>query len=266
MIKIGDKVKIPKTKSVWGNLESSVCVRDAKKNGQDFMYVRSIKNDGRIAVADSKERGVGGDYFLESDLELYIEEVKEMIGFKVGDKVKKKDGTAFSNGAYILTIKEFNQYFANKEWRPTFKETGTHSSFESIELVVEEYKGFKEGSTLLLFSNFRKINKDSKGYYFVDANEKRTSGQSVPLKNLIDNFEKDIKVITKEDALLEKQLEQRLEMIQDLTQKNLELTNEVSMLNGVINSIDKEHLIVIEENKELRKQLERANRIIDNLI
>lgn len=77
--KIGQKVKIPKTKSVsnWGNLNSSISVRKAKENNQDFMYIVGIEDETYIVhyldELHKAEENRDGDFFLESDLEAYEE-------------------------------------------------------------------------------------------------------------------------------------------------------------------------------------------------
>jgi hypothetical protein len=52
-----------------------------------------------------------------------------MAKFKVGDRVRNKSGFAFSNGDKVVTISHYDDY------RPYFKETGTWSSEEELELV-----------------------------------------------------------------------------------------------------------------------------------
>lgn len=52
-----------------------------------------------------------------------------MAKFKVGDRVRNKSGFAFSNGDKVVTISHYDDY------RPYFKETGSWSSEEELELV-----------------------------------------------------------------------------------------------------------------------------------
>lgn len=65
------------------------------------------------------------------------------LGFKPGDKVRKKDGTTFSNGEMVVTVKGWDfEYEA--ENRVALKETGTHIEVTQIEKVETEME-FKVG-------------------------------------------------------------------------------------------------------------------------
>ena len=78
--KVGDRV-VPHSKTVegWGKLSSSGVWEKAKDNEQPFLYI--TKRDDRYdkpdnpcyAASDNLE---GGDYFMESDLTLYVETPK----------------------------------------------------------------------------------------------------------------------------------------------------------------------------------------------
>ena len=58
-----------------------------------------------------------------------------MSKFKVGDKVKRKDGIVFSNQKEIATVGEWTFGFESGN-RVALVETGTHTSVNSIELVT----------------------------------------------------------------------------------------------------------------------------------
>lgn len=58
-----------------------------------------------------------------------------MSKFKVGDKVKHRDGSAFSNGKHIATVAEWGFGFKMGD-SVALKETDTYISVNSIELVT----------------------------------------------------------------------------------------------------------------------------------
>ncbi len=93
--KVGDKVKLPKQKSIYGYLGGSVVYRKAIKNNQDYMYINEIVFDDVFAPKYEYFYTVGnkmynkdedeipsGDYFAEEDLELY-EEQKTKINIPI---------------------------------------------------------------------------------------------------------------------------------------------------------------------------------------
>ena len=100
--KIGDKVKIPKTKHGQPNPEKmSVCVRQVLEKGQDFLYIVKIY-DHVISLRHIYTPREGGDFFMLSEIELYekVEETETFIplGIKNNGKdiflVSEKDGTS----------------------------------------------------------------------------------------------------------------------------------------------------------------------------
>lgn len=74
--KIGQKVKLPKTKSVegWGSLISSYHWNTAVDNNQDYMYITGFDEDLRCYEVGWRIDYNEGDFYLESDLELYDSE------------------------------------------------------------------------------------------------------------------------------------------------------------------------------------------------
>lgn len=82
--KVGDKVKLPKTKSAGGSLPSSV-IRRAKEKNQDYLYIKDIRTEYAktlYVLVEKKDNTYGGDYFLLQDLEAY-EEKKETQSPKI---------------------------------------------------------------------------------------------------------------------------------------------------------------------------------------
>lgn len=53
-----------------------------------------------------------------------------MAKFKVGDRVRQKNGLPFSNGEHVLTVEKYHYREG-----PTFKETGTWLSEDSLKLA-----------------------------------------------------------------------------------------------------------------------------------
>jgi len=66
--KVGDKVRIPTTKSVYGEIETSSIIANAKTKGQDWLVISSIQDDGVYVLNYRKKNFVSGDYFALSDL------------------------------------------------------------------------------------------------------------------------------------------------------------------------------------------------------
>lgn len=82
-LKIGDKVKIPKTKSTGVPLGHSNMVIIAKSMGQDFLYFK--RKDDIYTLGVSMD-GIAGDHFTIDDIELYDEQPKEnqkLLGYKI---------------------------------------------------------------------------------------------------------------------------------------------------------------------------------------
>ncbi len=67
--KVGDRVKIPKIKSVGLPREESAAIHTAIRKQQDFLYVNNI--DGSMIGVWYTINTVNCDYFLNTDLEIY---------------------------------------------------------------------------------------------------------------------------------------------------------------------------------------------------
>lgn len=79
--KVGDKVKIPKTKSKGCSYRSSHVIYKAKRENQDYLFIIRIDEcselKGSTYVLDRRYDGImdiGGEHFTKSDLEHYEEE------------------------------------------------------------------------------------------------------------------------------------------------------------------------------------------------
>ncbi|MBM68202.1 MAG: hypothetical protein CME43_01835 [Haliea sp.] len=101
------------------------------------------------------------NYFKHSDLELIGGD--NMCKFKVGDKVKRKDGELFSNGEQVLTIKEVF-YDANyDEWSVRFKETGTYITESKLDLVFTK-SDLKDGMVVTYRDRQKRVLFEDKFY------------------------------------------------------------------------------------------------------
>ena len=70
--KVGDKVKIPKTKSFGSKIEDSNIIEKVLKENLNCLFVTKIDSDCySIATAYNKDV-IDGDWFAKDDLELYI--------------------------------------------------------------------------------------------------------------------------------------------------------------------------------------------------
>lgn len=142
--KVGDKVKIPKSKlGVVGDELNFNSVVNALTNKQDFLYIAKLgdTNDKNQRIVLSWEKGsTSGDFFSIQDLVPYEEpptnNQNQNLPFKVGDEFQHKGtGTVYvisainanrvdiswtdSNGKKGLTnydIKDAITYFNNKSW------------------------------------------------------------------------------------------------------------------------------------------------------
>jgi len=105
--KIGDKVKIPKTR--WGvPIISYAFIVRAKKNNQDFLIINDIfyYEDGtihKIWLSDEMNNDDDVSFKLEDNIELYEESEKPEPKYKIGDIVKSIDGKEFRQYE-ILTV------------------------------------------------------------------------------------------------------------------------------------------------------------------
>jgi hypothetical protein len=71
---IGMKVKIPKTKSVYGPISTSIIIKRALEANQDYLYFAGIEKDDGYILLDNEKNTHHGDFFLIEDIELYEEE------------------------------------------------------------------------------------------------------------------------------------------------------------------------------------------------
>lgn len=83
--KVGDKVRLPKTKSVFSRREDSGQLRKAVFNKLDCLYIVKlvcsgnidypyghIKGNPLVYILSVNSKSNSGDYFLEEDLEHYV--------------------------------------------------------------------------------------------------------------------------------------------------------------------------------------------------
>jgi len=73
--KIGDKIKLPRTKKGKKHSFYDDVYKKAKKNKQDYLFIRSI---GSFEIGLGLTRTTNGwDYYYSSDLEHYITHEKQ---------------------------------------------------------------------------------------------------------------------------------------------------------------------------------------------
>jgi hypothetical protein len=134
--KIGDKVKLPNTKSgqkLVGGMSN--VYDDAKNNGQDYLVVTEVWDN---TIMLDTELSKYGDYFSQEldKLELYQEMPEPK--FKIGDKVKRIDGEQ------VMTVVKQIYDTTKKEWDYdlVFVENGNANSlFESyLELYYAPFQ------------------------------------------------------------------------------------------------------------------------------
>lgn len=81
-LQIGDKVEIPKTKSVGAPYHLSTHIMNAQNMGQDFLYFNGYLNGSyewvKLTYYETEDRSKG-DYFLASELEPYVRYKKIVI-------------------------------------------------------------------------------------------------------------------------------------------------------------------------------------------
>jgi hypothetical protein len=84
--KIGDKVKIPKTKSIGDSIDHSSIIFHVKKRQINYLIIKDIV--GETYILNVNDDSEGGDWFRKEDLELYfdndfdeeINKIKKQIG------------------------------------------------------------------------------------------------------------------------------------------------------------------------------------------
>jgi hypothetical protein len=67
-LNIGDKVRIPLTKSDGSPIEESQVIKRAKEKNQDFLYIIKIVPEDEIFLLNDNITGISGDYFKFSDV------------------------------------------------------------------------------------------------------------------------------------------------------------------------------------------------------
>ncbi len=142
--KIGDKVKIPKTKSIFGALENSNVIKNVKEKSQNFLFYNGLGVDGDHMFSDVRENN--GDYFLLSEIEPYEETDTSILPEKwciqqsLSEEVCKWfsnfyfTSTAWTGGSYKYLC--CNESFTEKD------KTNFSNKFPEgyIEITVEQFK------------------------------------------------------------------------------------------------------------------------------
>jgi len=105
-LKVGMKVKIPKTKGVYGPVSRSNVIKKALKNNQDYLYFIKIDKEDGYILLDSEKTSREGDFFLLQDIELYEEEKRtpEKPMYTIKELEERKDLVI-----YLDSQEEFNK-------------------------------------------------------------------------------------------------------------------------------------------------------------
>ncbi len=105
-LKIGMKVKIPKTKSVWGPVSESSSIIEALKRNQNYLYFAGIDKEEGYIILDHEKNTHNGDFFLLQDIELYEDEKRtpENPMYTIKELEERKDLVI-----YLDSQEEFNK-------------------------------------------------------------------------------------------------------------------------------------------------------------
>ena len=142
LLSVGDKVKIPKTKTDgWDLIEDSLEIKRAISNGQDYLYYAG--EDAGKLMLNHQYGDTSGDYFTLEDVELYNENKME---------IKKSELEKIYN-------------VACSTWRGKIKEMANRNPFgDSVDLTQEEIDIMFRASTIpqreVLEQVFGKRNKE----------------------------------------------------------------------------------------------------------
>lgn len=141
LLSVGDKVKIPKTKSTFLSIEDSLEIKRAISNGQDYLYYAG-ESDGKLML-NHQYGDTSGDYFTLEDVELYNENKME---------IKKSELEKIYN-------------VACSTWQVKIKEMANRNAFgDSVDLTQEEIDIMFRASTIpqreVLEQVFGKRNKE----------------------------------------------------------------------------------------------------------
>ena len=72
MFKVGDKVCVPKTKSIESSYEESSLIAFTRWTNPEYLFVVRVTPDRYVIHHENPSSGrTTGDHFLEQDLELY---------------------------------------------------------------------------------------------------------------------------------------------------------------------------------------------------
>lgn len=105
-LKVGMKVKIPKTKSVYEPISTSIIIKRALEANQDYLYFAGIDKEYGYIILDNEKNTSGGDFFLIEDIELYEDEKRtpENPMYSVKELEEREDLVI-----YLDSQEEFNK-------------------------------------------------------------------------------------------------------------------------------------------------------------
>ncbi len=137
---IGDKV-VPIKKSTWGVLENSNEWRGAQESNQKFLYINRIHSNGDISC--SRKKNMGGDFFLESDLVLYSEELEATDNAQM--LISKLETLVIQANTVIDTLKSYNPQEPKTEIVTETNNSKRKQIIDEAKDFVEKYRSVKKG-------------------------------------------------------------------------------------------------------------------------
>lgn len=143
--KVGDRVKIPKTKGVLNDAATSAVILKALQYPNTRLYITRIDDDGTHVVY-WEEGADDGDFFLEKDLELYYDEEPpavpiQALRFNAG----KAQYSMISLEAFepMIRVLEFGaQKYARNNWKKGLKKS------QILDSMLRHLKAMLEGEEI----------------------------------------------------------------------------------------------------------------------
>lgn len=148
-LSVGDKVKIPKTKSVGSSIDDSRNTIIAKSDGQDYLYYAG-EEDGKLLLNKEfvEDRG---DFFTLEDIELYTEGENNMKTIKKSELKKIHDVACPTWQSKITALANRNPWGDDIELSQEEVDRMFRAASASQTQVLEEVFG-KQNEEIDLFS------------------------------------------------------------------------------------------------------------------
>jgi hypothetical protein len=156
-LKVGMKVKIPKTKSVWGPVSESIIIKKALKDNQDYLYFAGIDKEEGYIILDHEKNTHNGDFFLLQDIELYEEEFILPEKWAIRDTIEVKEFfEKYNSGGYTCGNTAYLHYpkISRKCYFKTLQKDYLEITLEQFKkyVLIEEEKEEQESTKNLIYS------------------------------------------------------------------------------------------------------------------